>query len=387
MKALVLLLVALAAGVALAAFFVPMNAATVNGTTISRNSLNSDLHAIAGSPSFQCYLEASSVVQSGGSVQLPLPVLGAGSSGSGSGSSASTYNTRFVDYWLNTRIGNALVAQVANKRHVTLTSADLAEGRRDLETTISGSIGAAASAGVQTCSATPSQVLGSLPGSFVNELVHAQATQDAVQADASGYGLGSSDLDRYFYAHRAQFDQLCLSVIAVSTQAQAQQIRSAIESGSSFSQEAQSNSLDTSSASRGGALGCFVPATSSIVSMVTSLGVGQISQPISYQGAYLLLQVTARRHSTLSQAQSEVPTAVIAAGRGRAQRELTAAVRAAHIDVDPRYGNWSPSGLVPPNVPPSGTALSVGVNEPGTAVSGSGSGGSGSPRSGQGSPG
>ena len=49
MKRFLVLLVVLAGGLAWAAFSVPSNAATVNGSAISQQDLNSDVSAIAGS--------------------------------------------------------------------------------------------------------------------------------------------------------------------------------------------------------------------------------------------------------------------------------------------------------------------------------------------------
>ena len=58
MKRLILLLVLLAGGLAWAALAVPTTAASVNGTTISQQQLNSDVSAIAASDDYQCYLNS-----------------------------------------------------------------------------------------------------------------------------------------------------------------------------------------------------------------------------------------------------------------------------------------------------------------------------------------
>jgi hypothetical protein len=77
MKRFLVLLVVLAGGVAWAAFSISSNAATVNGTTISQQDLNSDVSAIANSAYYQCYLNSEEYISSEGSEQAP-PVLGAG---------------------------------------------------------------------------------------------------------------------------------------------------------------------------------------------------------------------------------------------------------------------------------------------------------------------
>ena len=79
MKWLLALLVIFAGVVAWAALAVPTNAAVVNGSAISQASLNADIHAIAGSAEYQCYLNSEAYLSSNGSqVGLP-PVTGAGS--------------------------------------------------------------------------------------------------------------------------------------------------------------------------------------------------------------------------------------------------------------------------------------------------------------------
>src|SRR6202041_1109401 len=76
-KRLIVLLIVLAGGVAAAAFLVPSDAATVNGSSVSQAHLNSDVSAIAGSPYYQCYLNSEAYLSSNGSEQLPS-VVGAG---------------------------------------------------------------------------------------------------------------------------------------------------------------------------------------------------------------------------------------------------------------------------------------------------------------------
>ena len=70
MKRFLVLLVVLAGGVAAAAFTVPSNAATVNGTSISQQDLNSDVNAIAHSTYYQCYLNSQEYLSSEGSQEL-----------------------------------------------------------------------------------------------------------------------------------------------------------------------------------------------------------------------------------------------------------------------------------------------------------------------------
>ena len=84
MKRLIVLLIVLAGGLAAAAFVVPSNAASVNGVSISQQQVNSDLHAIAGSADYQCFLNAEEAVSTNGEASLPslsggVPIGEAGS--------------------------------------------------------------------------------------------------------------------------------------------------------------------------------------------------------------------------------------------------------------------------------------------------------------------
>ena len=127
MKRLIVLLVLLAGGLAAAAVFVPTNAATVNGTTVSQSQLNSDVSAIAGSAEYQCYLNSEDYLASNGASELP-PVTGAGK-GQNPGDDP-TATSAFVATYLDTEIGHQLVLQLAARRGITVTQAELDAARR-----------------------------------------------------------------------------------------------------------------------------------------------------------------------------------------------------------------------------------------------------------------
>ena len=205
MKRFLVLLVVLAGGVAWAAFSVPSNAATVNGTTISQQDLNSDVSAIANSAYYQCYLNSEEYLSSEGSEEAP-PVLGAGT-GQYAGDHP-TATSAFVASYLETDIGHELVLQLAAERHVTVTPADLATARSDLTEQITQVM----SEILQTqqgqnvhygCSLTGQaltgqQVLDSLPASFVDEQVQFVAEATALEEDLAGVGSSDADLQNYF---------------------------------------------------------------------------------------------------------------------------------------------------------------------------------------------
>ena len=229
MKRFLVLLVVLAGGVAWAAFSIPSNAATVNGTDISQQDLNSDVNAIANSAYYQCYLNSEEYLSSEGSEEAP-PVLGAGT-GQYAGDHP-TATSAFVASYLETDIGHELALQLAAERHVSVTPAGLVTGRADL----TGQITQVMSEILQTqqgqnvdysCSLTGQaitgkEVLDSLPASFVDQQVQFVAEVTALEEDLAGVGSSPADLQNYFDAHGAKFDTACISAAVYPSESAAQ---------------------------------------------------------------------------------------------------------------------------------------------------------------------
>lgn len=356
-----LAVVACVAGVVAAgAFSVPAPAATVNGVAISRGTLDSELSTIATDQAFACYLDASVAVRSGDLASLP----------SISGSAQGTFDTSFVDFWLSQQIDNLLVERLAADQHLALGATALAAGRADLEGSIDAVLGqAAAASGSQTAVCAPSgaAVVATLPAAMADELVRAQAAGDLVLAHAAGYGLSTADLLRYFLAHPSKFETICLSGIQVASQSTATSVRAAIEAGEPFATAAKADSTDSTSAPNGGALGCYSAnegAYATVAHDVAGLAVGQVSQPVSNNGSYLLLEVTSDLPAAFDAVTPAVRQAILAAGSTKASKELSSLTKHAQVSVDPRYGGWSGVGGIgihPPAVPRSADLLDPGA--------------------------
>jgi len=357
-RALLSLVVVVAAVVAVAAFDVPSNAATVNGVGISRATLNSDLGVISATPTYQCYLAASLALRSQNLVSLPA----VGGSGLG-----QTVTTRFADYWLSTLVNDELIEQLAAARHLRVNAADLVAGRADLVNSISGTLTAVAQAAGQpaVCAPDGNAVLRAVPADFADRLARAQAVGDVILANAAGYGLGAAQLSSFYATHRSDFDVICLSAIATASLASANALRAEIEGGASFPLVAEANSTDAASAAQGGAIGCFAPtdpAYASVTHDVAGLAVGTVSAPQSSSGSYVLLEVTARRPTSLRAAGDSVRQAVLAAGATAAGKELQRSTKRATVTIDPRYGNWVGGTTIavrPPASPPASSLLTA----------------------------
>ncbi len=340
--------VATATVVVVGAFSVPSPAATVNGVSISRSDLNAQLNTIAENPAFGCYLDASVAVRSSNLASLPQM------SGSGTG----TFNTAFVDFWLEQQINNLLVEQLAAHQNLRIDAGSLGAGRDDLAGSISSVLANAAASSGQgaVCAPDGASVISTLPAGLTNQLVRAQAAGDLVLSHAAGYGLNTPELSRFFDGHRDQFDTICLSVIQVATESSATSLRAAIVGGESFAAAAKANSTDTASAANGGAVGCYSATDSAYTTVradVKGLSVGEVSQPVANNGSYLLLMVTSTQPAVFDAVVPAVRQAVLAAGSTKAASELSRLTKSASVSVDPRYGRWSGSGvgIHPPTSP------------------------------------
>jgi hypothetical protein len=381
-KRLIVLLIVLAGGVAAASFLVPSDAATVNGSSVSQAHLSSDVSAIAGSPYYQCYLNSEAYLSSNGSEQLPSVV------GAGTGQYAGDHPTAtagFTSYYLSQEVNQQLVTEVADQHDVTVTPADLTAARAALtnqvSTVMSQILSTQQGQDVQYgCSLTGqaitgTQVLSTMPTSFVDTQVQFVATITVLEEDLSGVGSTNADLQNYFSAHQSQFDTVCLTAAPFASTAAAQDATAQVAFGTPFATVAAN--------ANGGAQGChLLPEFEAQLPSDAGLGTlatGAVSAPISLSSSeYVLLQITKRTPSSFSAAEAAVKSAVQAKGSTAVQKALSADERRTSVAVNPQYGVWSSvnATVLPPLTPDPGWVLNVAANEHRSApasVSGAGS--------------
>jgi PPIC-type PPIASE domain len=376
-KWLLVLLALLGGGVAWAAFAVPTNAATVNGTTISQDALNSDITAIAGSPDYQCYLNSEDYLSSNGSQQGLPPVTGAGQ-GQSPGDTP-TANSAFVATYLDTVIGHQIVLQLAGERNVTVTSDDLTAARASLTGQISSVMSEVAqtaegdnphfTCGATTAPLTGADVLDTLPASFVDQQVQFVATASVLQEDLSGVGSSQSDLQAYYERHSSEFDTVCFNAAEFTSQSSAAAAQAAVNSGTAFS-------AAVSSAAQSGTFPCspIVAIAGDLgtdVSTLQGLALNKASAPISVNGNYVVLQLSKRSPTPDASVKADVSQEVQEQGSEKAQAAITAAERRSSVTVDPRYGEWQPASaqILTPFVPERSDVLNSSANEPAVASS------------------
>jgi hypothetical protein len=376
-KRFLVLLVLLAGGLAAAALSVPSNAAVVNGTTISQQTLNSDVSAIAGSAYYQCYLNSQAALQQ---QQIP-PVVGAGK---GQGGQNATATTAFTATYLDTEVGHQLIDQVADHRGVTVTPDQLSDARTaytEQITAVMQTVAQQTQDTRYTCGSpqglTGEAVLSTLPSSFVDAQVQFFATSGALAEDLSGVGSSDSDIRNYFAQHKSDFDTICWTAGLYTSD-------SAANAALSQAQHTPFSQVVTQ-ATQGGAQPCApLPEIASRLPstfQLDQLAVGTVSFPISLDnGDYLLVQITSRQPTAFANAKLLVEDAVQSKGASKAQAALTTLERHSSVTIDPRYGRWVPSvaAVATPFTPLPSDVLNSGANTvvsaPASASTGSASG-------------
>jgi len=339
-------------------------AATVDGTTISRADLDAQLSQISQSPYAQCALQLQGV-------NLPTPLTGVGD---------FTVNSSFATFELSTLVLERLVDDDLARRHQAVTASDLSAARSDFVAQLTPS-GSSSS----TCpgSVVGARLVGLLPPAFVDDQVHFLAAQERLASVIGHVDVSQGALQRYYQAHTSMFDEVCLSDIAVETQAQAQSIHDAIANGSAtFASEAQQSSIDTQTAPQGGAIPC-VPSSqivnSVILGAIAGLAPGQISQPVfepqsgagSGSGVWFVLEVDGRPQVPFAQAEAQIRQQLLSAQNAVVSAEFARITHGASVDVDPRFGSWAPSqGVRPAATPPASSLLSPGADQSGGAALG-----------------
>ncbi len=379
MKRFVVLLVVLAGGLLAAALAIPTNAAVVNGTSVSQAQLNSDVHAVAGSADYQCFLNAQTYIESQGSAEAP-PVSGAGT-GQNAGDHPTATNA-FVSQSLQQEIDLQTVDQLAARNQVTVTQSQLDAAHQVYETEVTQVMAEIAQTAqgenpAFSCSVTGkpltgAEILSTLPTSYVDRQVQYIASVTALREHFSGYGSSEAGLLRYYQSHLSAFDTGCLTVAVYTSQSDATAAKASVTSGAPFSTVA-------SATQGGGPQGCIVLAQLAAElpssAHLQTLPLNTVSDPINDNGMYLLVELTERTHTDFSAVKSLVSQSVQQAGATKTQTALAAVQRHSDISVNPQYGVWVPvpGQILVPLAPAASDVPNAKANEPITSTSSSSS--------------
>jgi hypothetical protein len=319
-------------------------AAEVGHETITPASLDSTLSTITADKGYGC-------------------LVGANTRGRGLGS--GTYSAGFVAFVLTNLVRSQVVQHDAAARHLPEPASAVPVATEQLRAGIDQTLAQDPSCG------NAATVWSKLAGPYRNDLVRYQLAEDALAAAAVGTSLEPAALARYATSHPGLSREDCLSVIQVAKRSEAVTIRKAITGGASFATEARQHSVNSQSAAAGGAIGCLPPSqlVQPLSSVVQRLAVGQLSTPVSFQNSWLLLLVTANR----TESDATLIAELFSVDQAAFSKALDAALRSAHVTIDPLYGSWSTSatafGVVsPPKGPPSRFVPNPAAAEPVTST-------------------
>ncbi|MHB1486381.1 MAG: peptidylprolyl isomerase [Acidimicrobiales bacterium] len=332
-------------------------AASVNGHNISQADLNGELEAMKSNQAYISALEAQTKV---------------------TGQGAGTFDSGFVAKVLSRQITYQAIAQAVAGRHLEITPADLTAARSDAITSVQGP-----------------QIFNGFPRWYQDLLTRRAAQVTALEAGLIGANISPGAIAEYYQVHKSNFVVTCVRHILVTSQATANQLWGEIVHGANFAQLAQTQSIDSGSASSGGDLGCGLPGRfiPQFETAMNALPVGVVSVPVHTQYGWHLIEVTKRQPEGLSQASAAIRADLLRPSQNAFGSFLQSAIIHAHVYVNPRYGDFVASGpnagITPPSAPPSGVVppslavTSAGLT-PGSGASGSapGSTSTSSPNSG-----
>ena len=375
----VVALTVIAAGALASACQVVPTAASAGGSSISVDSLNTQLHALETTVAGGCLLQLENVNLS--------TLSGQGTGGPG------TYSMAFTNAVLNNQVGDLLADEYAASKGITVSSTDLAAAKTDFESTLDGEISqevqtAQSEGAVSYCQSASGttisgeQLLSALPASVSAAQVHNQAVDEKLLA--RGADLSPKAVQSFYAANTPLFTEVCVSRIVTDTDAPANQLVAQIAAGASFSSVAMANSLDTQTKALGGSLGCSFTLSQVEQDLnVQAITVGQPIAPVQdpSSGQWLIYAVTSQQVEPLASAASVVRRELLqtTANVNRVSKEIVAFARTTNVSINPQYGTWEKLAVVPPVGPPAkyllagvgGSPVSLPTRVSGTSSSGS----------------
>jgi len=289
-------------------------AAVVNGSEISQTQLRAALSAVMNNAGYKCSIASS------GTTQI---------AGAGEGTYNATFGATVLSILIQDKVVRQEVARLGLPEPTGMDPVALAQIQA-VSTPASGCPGSGAS------------VLAAFPASYRKLLVRFQLDEDALSARLAGTTLNPGPLGAYVARHKTEMMLACISVIEVGAKATALSLRSQILGGASFAVLARAHSIDSTTSSQGGVLGCIPDAefTAPLNKVIAGLTVGRVSSPISFSSDWLLLLVSRREPET---SQQLIPS-LVTQEQSALNTYFPRLLGSAKVEVDPQYGTWITKG-------------------------------------------
>jgi foldase protein PrsA len=301
------------------------NAASVNGSSITRSDLESELRSIASNDQYIKLVESDTQVR---------------------GSRKGTFDAAFTAQVLTRQIVFELIDKEAQKRKLHVTPADLAAAR------------ASAAAQLQS-----EDILKAFPKSYQDVLVQRIAITNALSIALLNQGTPDEVARKYYDAHQDQFQRACVSIISLDSDEKAAQVKARLDAGEDFGAVAHAESKDTISAARNGDAGCDISQDRQLnadySNAVFTQPIGVAGAPVKTPFGIIIVKVNSRTTPPFEQVVAEAKDKVAAQGQQQLTQWYQDAVSKAKISVNPKYGHFQMNGsnmaVVPPQAPSPAT--------------------------------
>lgn len=299
---------------------------SVDHQGVSSYTLSSELSAIAQNKNLGCFVSA---------LDPTTYAAGAG---------RDSVTTRAAAVWANLRVeGLAINQYVTSTLKYQPDAAQLAAAKVSLENELTQEEANA----TKKCTGTAAQALAAMPSEMLSSEVQDQATSlYLVKKLNETIPLTEASMKAYYKAHTSDYDTLCVS-IALVTPSSVAAFDKADDAGASVATLAKEYSQD-SSATKGGAYGCFSPSSDSYASVRSDVAGGTLNkfpttpQYIDYNsGEYgLFVAVTKRTVTPYATAAATVLSDLQNLNAQAATKVKNSLLYAAAVYVDPSFGQW-----------------------------------------------
>jgi peptidyl-prolyl cis-trans isomerase C len=311
-------------------------AARVNDVVISRASLDGELKDIAANKKYVTAYDQA---------QNTTPIMG---------TVGGAFNVGYVAQVLTRRIDYVVIHQELVRRNALPSPAAVSSARQEV-----------AQRYTDTQDPTVGALLPGFPTRYQASLVERQAEVDTLRGLLVKTDLSPQAIKAYYDSHQDQFvTGLCVRHILVASQPKATQLKAQLDAGADFATLAKANSIDQSSAVKGGQLtgtnpdGCLNSQdVSGLVSQFSqamlALPVHTVSPPVQTQFGFHLIEVTSRTVEPFDTTVVQAASRALAAPADTAfAKMISQLVLAASVTVDPQFGHFDKKATTGPAVVP-----------------------------------
>lgn len=294
-------------------------AANVGQSQISPGELESALHGASSDAPFRCLLERSST----SGYRL-------------SGTGTNTYDSAFVAFILTNLIDADVAHRLIESRKLREPASARPLARAQIEDAFASEVASA------SCGSSGEDLLSGLGRGLAGSFINLQLDEDALAARAVGVTLTPAGLSAYERAHPAATTEACLSGLFLKTPGTATTVKAKLAAGASFASVVAK--FSPTQVATGGRLGCYTASSLDSISPQIESDASHARLhvplgPISYEGSYLVIEVTSHRPEPLVDALD----AIFTAHPRSFSTAIRKAVRRSRIVVNPQYGVWTES--------------------------------------------